>query len=146
MSAHHPCAFIPSTNTLISRHAQLTLSVSRFLMRELQPSVKFSSFIVIEPGISQKNNPDTNAATSSLIAWTWLRKDTWTSRKSAKKDLEAQILYATWDPRVLESYIVSPRRLSSFLTFGVLTVVNLATWSENTSWCEIPSSVRVPGC
>jgi pimeloyl-ACP methyl ester carboxylesterase len=88
-----------------------------FLMRELQPPVKFSSFIGIEPGISQKDNPDTNASTTALIAWTWLRKDTWPSRKSARKDLERQPLYAMWDPRILDLYVAHGLRTHSGAKF-----------------------------
>lgn len=101
-------------------------------MMDLQPRVNFSSFIVVEPGISLKNHPETDKASSSMTAWTWLRRDTWTSRKSARKELERNPLYAMWDPRVLDLYIVSAR-------FEIVDVTTqyAEIWLEDTPSCYI---------
>lgn len=72
----------------------------------MAPSIKFHAMITFEPGISAKNNTDTNRATQALISWTWLRPDVWRTRKAAKKDLAASVMYGSWDPRVLDLYVV----------------------------------------
>ncbi|KAJ3928375.1 MAG: alpha/beta-hydrolase [Lentinula lateritia] len=76
-----------------------------FLMHNLIPTYTFTSVIAIEPGISLKGNPETDMVSQMLNAWTWLRHDVWPSRKAAKMDLQANPLYGTWDPRVLDLYI-----------------------------------------
>ncbi|KAF5375300.1 hypothetical protein D9757_009666 [Collybiopsis confluens] len=76
-----------------------------FLMKELNPIVNFEIFIAIEPGISLKGNRHTNVASQALTAWTWLRPDVWTSRKSAKKSLQSSPVHSMWDTRVLDLFI-----------------------------------------
>ncbi|KAG7095594.1 hypothetical protein E1B28_006324 [Marasmius oreades] len=76
-----------------------------FLMKELSPTVNFEFFIAIEPGISLKGNHHTNIASQALTAWTWLRPDVWTSRKSARKALESSMVHSMWDPRVLDLFV-----------------------------------------
>lgn len=77
-----------------------------FLLRDLSPRLKFHSIIALEPGISIKDSPEALALYSSLTAWAWLRQDVWPSRKAAKKDLTLSPMFNSWDPRVLELYIV----------------------------------------
>lgn len=75
-------------------------------MRDFEPLIQFESIIGIEPGISVKDNPETNVASQALTAWTWLRRDVWRTRKAAKRELEASPMYMTWDPRALDLYVV----------------------------------------
>ncbi|KII93753.1 hypothetical protein PLICRDRAFT_403847 [Plicaturopsis crispa FD-325 SS-3] len=76
-----------------------------FLMRDLEPRVQFEQIIAIEAGISVKGLPDTNISSRMLTAWTWLRRDTWSSRKAARKDLAESPVYSSWDPRILDLYV-----------------------------------------
>lgn len=75
-------------------------------MRDLEPRVQFEQIIAIEAGISVKGLPDTNISSRMLTAWTWLRRDTWSSRKAARKDLAESPVYSSWDPRILDLYVV----------------------------------------
>ncbi|KAF8148394.1 alpha/beta-hydrolase [Crassisporium funariophilum] len=76
-----------------------------FLTRDIAPRISFHTMIAVEPGISIKDLPDTHTSSQMLTAWTWLRRDVWSSRKSAKKDLESSPVHSSWDPRVLELYL-----------------------------------------
>ncbi|KAL0565216.1 hypothetical protein V5O48_016810 [Marasmius crinis-equi] len=96
-----------------------------FLMKELIPAVNFELFIAIEPGISLKGNHHTNIASQALTAWTWLRPDVWTSKKSARKSLEASPVHSMWDPRVLDLFVASFRS-------DELVVDSLQAYTETT--------------
>ncbi|KAF9472069.1 alpha/beta-hydrolase [Pholiota conissans] len=76
-----------------------------FLMRDIEPAVRFHAIIAIEPGISIKEHPATFKSSQMLTAWTWLRRDVWPTRKAAKKDLESSPVHSMWDPKVLDLFI-----------------------------------------
>ncbi|KAJ3503701.1 hypothetical protein NLJ89_g8315 [Agrocybe chaxingu] len=76
-----------------------------FLTRDISPQIPFLSVIGVEPGISVKGLQDTDVSSQMLTAYTWLRRDVWSTRKSAKKDLEASPVHAAWDARVLDLYV-----------------------------------------
>ncbi|RDB15645.1 Abhydrolase domain-containing protein mpaH [Hypsizygus marmoreus] len=76
-----------------------------FLLRDETPRVQFESIIAIEPGISVKELPETKISSQALTAWTWLRRDVWSSRSAAKKELLSTPVHQTWDPRELDLYV-----------------------------------------
>lgn len=102
----------------------------RFLTRDLTPRVTFESIIAIEPGISMKDLPEARMSSQMLTAWTWLRKDVWSSRAAAKRELSSSPVYNTWDPRVLDLFIVHTDPLPArapLLTRGVRNMASGAT-------------------
>lgn len=75
------------------------------LMRDLEPRINFHSILALESGVSLKGHKEMCLSAQMLTAWTWLRRDTWQSRKNARKDLASSPVYDQWDPRVLDLYV-----------------------------------------
>jgi hypothetical protein len=96
------------------------------------PPPTFESLIVIEPGVVSPVLSDTHAALQSLSAWNWIRKDTWSSLKSARTALSRDASYAgTWDERVLDLYVkhalmphAAGKYVGAFKFTGVTTAIS----------------------
>lgn len=56
--------------------------------------------------MSTLGNPEFDKRVQALNAWTWLRRDVWKTREDAKKDLQSLALFKSWEPRVLDLYVV----------------------------------------
>ncbi|KAF5319886.1 hypothetical protein D9758_017851 [Tetrapyrgos nigripes] len=90
------------------------------LMREYSPRIQFSAIIAIEPGLSEmktRNNPRADVVRQVMSAWTWLKKDTWASSDTARKELKASQPQASWDPRILNLYLKYALRIHPAASF-----------------------------
>ncbi|KAK7030680.1 Abhydrolase domain-containing protein mpaH [Favolaschia claudopus] len=76
-----------------------------FLAAQADPTLPFRFMIAFEPGVTDKDNEQRIRANFAASAWAWLREDVFRSRKSARKHLEENIMYATWDPRCLDLFV-----------------------------------------
>lgn len=66
----------------------------------------FYSLIMIEPGLSSYNIFDARTGSRMLCELARTRKDTWTSRESARASLSSNVSHAgIWDRRILDLYV-----------------------------------------
>lgn len=76
------------------------------------PPVKYTYLVLIEPSLLTKETFDANyearqGALDFLRAATLKRRDTWADREKAMEYFKIRLPWNTWDPRVLEIYVVS---------------------------------------
>lgn len=76
----------------------------RVILQRLQPELKFSSIILVEPLLSPQGAEHLQQMRSKLIRGARERRDVWHSRDSARDHLREKA--HTWDSRVLDAYIV----------------------------------------
>ncbi|KAJ7334060.1 Alpha/beta hydrolase fold-1 [Mycena albidolilacea] len=76
-----------------------------FLAAQADPTIPFKFMIAFEPGVTDKDNSQRIRANFAASAWAWLRPDVFRSRKAARKALERDMMYATWDPRCLDLFV-----------------------------------------
>lgn len=98
---------------------------SRTILQHIEPILKFSSIILVEPMLSPEGPEYLYPLRNRLIRSAYgerhftleidgisniakERRDVWPSRECALQDLKSRPRTARWDPRILELFVVRP--------------------------------------
>ena len=76
------------------------------MLQHIQPTVKFSKLILVEPMISVEGGHHLDNLRSRLISNSSQRQNTWPSKEEAYKSLKRRT--RKWDPRVVQAFMVCP--------------------------------------
>jgi hypothetical protein len=76
--------------------------------------------IAFEPGVTDKDNSQRIKANFAATAWSWLRPDVFRNRKAASEELAKNRMYATWDPRSFELFVVCHDYEIFFSSIGLI--------------------------
>ena len=76
------------------------------MLQHIQPTVKFSKLILVEPMISVEGGHHLDILRSRLISNSSQRQNTWPSKEEAYKSLKRRT--RNWDPRVVQAFMVCP--------------------------------------
>jgi hypothetical protein len=74
------------------------------MLQHIQPIVKFSKLIIVEPMISVEGSHHLDSLRFRLISNCSQREKTWSSQEEARKSLKART--RKWDPRVMQAFMV----------------------------------------
>jgi len=72
------------------------------ILQNLEPSIKFSSIILVEPMLSPGGQEHVRSLRKSLIKSAYERRDVWPSRENALQSLKSN---TRWHPRVQELFV-----------------------------------------
>lgn len=97
------------------------------------PTVKYKYIVLVEPSLITQDSwkahlEDRQGALKFLTKATMKRRDTWNSREEAKDYFEPRLPWNTWDPRILDIYVVSSRARAPLAKRCSLTCASIALW------------------
>ena len=75
------------------------------MLSHLTPRIDITAIVLIDATIAPPGK-DSDFLTNVLTQVVWVKPDVWRSRKDALKSLSASPGFKTWDPRVLELFVV----------------------------------------
>lgn len=76
---------------------------SRAILQNLEPKIKFSSVILVEPLLSPGGKEHVYSLRKRLVRSAYERRDVWPSREDAFQSLKMK---TSWHPRVIELFVV----------------------------------------
>jgi hypothetical protein len=78
----------------------------RLILQYLEPSIPFSSIIIVEPMISPAGPQHLQKLRSILVKGAYERRDVWPDLEQAMSALKGRDRTRKWDPRILELFVV----------------------------------------
>lgn len=95
----------PASFMTISLILTTDADVLRTVLQNLKPLIAFSSVILVEPMLSPNGALPLADLRQSLVKGACERKDVWSSKPHALKDLTSKARKAPWDRRALALYV-----------------------------------------
>jgi hypothetical protein len=78
----------------------------RLILQHLEPTIPFSSIIIVEPMISPAGPQHLKKLRSILVKGAYERRDVWPNLEQAMSSLKMRDRTKKWDPRILDLFVV----------------------------------------